>query len=148
MSYAIRKVEVWAGDFVNRAGVLARVLEALTQAGAQLEFLIGRRVTEHTSRVFVAPLKGAKQKAAAGGVGLVPAGGMHSVRVEGPNRPGLGAEMARALAAAGINIRGASAAAVGRKSVFYFAFETEEELKLALSVLRKVLRSKKRASRR
>jgi len=148
MSSTIKKVEVWAGDFVNRAGVLARVLEALTQAGAQLEFLIGRRVTEHTSRVFVAPLKGAKQKAAAGSVGLVPAGGMHSVRVEGSNRSGLGAEMTRALAAAEINIRGVSAAAIGRKSVFYFAFETEEEVETALSVLRRLLRSKKRASRR
>lgn len=144
MSYTIKKVEVWAGDFVNRAGVLARVLEALTQAGAQLEFLIGRRVTEHTSRIFVAPLKGSKQKEAAGGVGLVPANGMNAVRVEGPNRAGLGAEMARALAAAEINIRGVSAAAIGRKSVFYFAFETEEEVKVVLRALRKVLRSSKR----
>jgi predicted amino acid-binding ACT domain protein len=144
MSYTIRKVEVWAGDFVNRAGVLARVLEALTGAGAQLEFLIGRRVTEHTSRIFLAPLKGKRQKEAAGAVGRVVARGLNSVRVEGPDRAGLGAGMSRALATEGINIRGVSAAAIGRNSVFYFAFKTEVEANQAMGVLRKTLRPRKR----
>jgi predicted amino acid-binding ACT domain protein len=144
MSYAVKKVEVWAGDFVNRPGILARVLEALTQAGARLEFLVGRRVTEHTSRIFVAPLTGKQQKSAAGAVGLVPARGMNAVRVEGPDRAGLGAEMSRAIAGHDINIRGVSAAALGRKAVFYFAFANDDEARAAMSVLRKALRKSKR----
>jgi hypothetical protein len=144
MSYTIKRVDAWAGDFVNRPGTLARVLEALTEAGAQLEFLIGRRVTERTSRIFVAPLKGRKQQSAAREVGLVPAESMFAVRVEGPDRRGLGAEMSRAIASAGVNIRGVSAATVGRKSIFYLAFKTPDEAKEAMSILRKLFRSRKR----
>lgn len=144
MSYTIRKVEAWAGDFMNRPGTLARVLEALTEAGVQLEFLIGRRVTEHTSRIFVAPLSKRKQRQAAGEVGLVPAEGMHAIRVEGPDRRGLGAEMARALASAEVNIRGVSAATIGRKSIFYMAFKTPEEARQATTILRRLLRARQR----
>jgi predicted amino acid-binding ACT domain protein len=144
MSYKIKKVEVWAGDLLNRPGMLARVLEALAQAGAQLEFLVGRQVTEETSRIFVAPLKGKKQKQAAADVGLVSATGMHSIRIEGPDRPGLGAEISRAVAAAGINIRGVSGATIGRKSVVYLAFEGDEDAKLATKAIQKRLRSPKR----
>ena len=144
MTYTITKVEVWAGDFVNRPGMLARVLEALTQAGVRLEFLIGRRVTEATSRIFVAPLKGKREKQIATEVGLVSASGMFALRVEGLDRVGLGAEMARAIAAADINIRGVSAATIGRKSVFYFAFKTDTEFKAAKRVLQQLLRAKPR----
>ena len=129
---------------MNRPGMLARVLEALTEAGAQLEFLIGRRVTERTSRIFVAPLKTKKQKDAAQAVGLVRASGMHALRVEGPDRRGLGAEMSRAIASAGINIRGVSAATVGRKSVFYLAFKTPGECGAAAAVLRRLLGGRRR----
>ena len=144
MSYTIRKVEVWAGDIMNRPEMLARLLEGLAQAGAQLEFLVARRVTEKTTRVFVSPLKGKKQKQAAESVGLVPAAGMHSIRIEGPDRPGLGAEIARCVAAAGINIRGASAAAVGRKGTFYLAFKTLAEATAAAKAVRKRLTTSKR----
>jgi predicted amino acid-binding ACT domain protein len=137
--YTIKKVEVWVGDIRNRPGMLARVLEALTSAGAELEFLIARRVTENTSRVFLAPLKGVKQKRAADEVGLVPAVAMHSLRIEGPDRAGLGAEITRAVGDQGLNIRGVSAAAIGRKTVFYLAFEKEEETKTAARILRKLL---------
>ena len=106
--------------------------------------MIARRATAHTSRVFLAPLKGKKQKQAAEDVGLVPADGMHAFRIEGPDRGGLGAEITRAVAKAGINIRGASGAAIGRKVVFYLAFEKESELQDAMKTARKVLSKKRR----
>lgn len=144
MAYTVRKVEVWAGDFLNRPGVLARVLEALTAAGAELEFLVGRRVTERTSRVYVAPLRGRRQQQAARDVGLVPAPGLNAVRVEGPDRAGLGAELTRAIAAGEINIRGVSAASLGRKAVFYLGFKTAAEADGAVRAVRKMLRGTKR----
>jgi hypothetical protein len=142
--YTINKVDVWAGDIRNRPGMLARVLEALAQSGAELEFLIARRVTENTSRVFLAPLKGVKQKRTALDVGLVQAEGMNSLRIEGPDRAGLGALVARAVADHGLNLRGASGAAIGRKTVLYLAFESADEVKAAAGVVRKLLRTKKR----
>ncbi len=139
MPYTIKKVDVWAGDILNRAGMLARVLEALTNAGAQLEFMIARRLNERTSRVFLAPIKGVKQHRAASEVGLVRASGMHSLRIGGPDRAGLGARITRAVAERGINLRGASAASIGRKAVFYLAVDSEPNLKEAMRVVRKVL---------
>ena len=70
MSFSVKPVDAYATDVMNRAGMLARVLEALTNAGADLEFVIARRVTQNTSRVFVAPLKGAKVLRAASDVGM------------------------------------------------------------------------------
>lgn len=144
MSYKIAKVEVWAGDLVNRPGMLARVLESLKNAGASLEFVIARRASEHTSRVFVAPIKGKKQKQAAGDVGLVPATGMHAMRIDGPDRPGLGAELTRAIADKGINLRGVSAAALSKKCVTYVALETVDDMTAAMKIAKKTLASKKK----
>ncbi len=140
MPYTINKVDVWAGDILNRSGMLARVVEALTNAGAQLEFMIARRVNDKTSRVFLAPIKGAKQHRVASDVGLVRASGMHSLRIEGPDRAGLGAAITRAVADNGINLRGASAAAIGKKAVFYLAVESDQNLREATRVVRKLLR--------
>ena len=142
MAYTVKKVETWVGDTLNQPGTLARLLEALTEAGAELEFIIARRVTERTSRIFVAPLRTKKQRLAAAAVGLVPAVSMHALRIEGPDRKGLGAAMARAISAAGLNIRGASAAKLGRKSVVYLAFKEEAEVRSAAQILRKLLRGK------
>lgn len=144
MPYKFSKAEVWAGDILNRPGTLARVLEALANSGAQLEFMIARRVSEATSRVFFAPLKAAKQKKAALELGLVPAQGLHVLRIEGQDRPGLGAALTRAVADHGLNLRGASAAAVSKKTAFYLAFEKEEDLKAAMKIARKALASKRK----
>lgn len=146
MSYRLSKVEVWAADIVNRPGMLARVLEALTNAGASLEFMVARRASENTSRLFLAPLKGAKQKQAATNAGLVPAAGMHTVCICGPDRPGLGAEITRAVADQGVNLRGASAASIGGKATIYLGLASASDLEQAIKVVKRALTS--RASKR
>lgn len=144
MSFKIAKTEVWATDIMNRPGTLARLLESVSKAGAKLEFGIARKVDENTSRVFLSPIKGAKQQKAAREAGLVPTNGMHTLRIEGPNRVGLGAELTQAVAEKGINLRGASGAAIGNKAVFYLAFESEADAKNALSVSKKQLSAKRK----
>ncbi|MEK6644344.1 MAG: amino acid-binding protein [Planctomycetota bacterium] len=140
MSYVMKPIGVYAIDIMNRPGMLARILEALSNAGADLEFVIARRVTQNTTRVFVAPLKGAKVLRAAKDVGLQIAEGMHALRIEGPDRPGLGAMMTRGLASAGLSIRGLSAASIKKRSVCYIALATEAEMVTAQKVLKKVLK--------
>ncbi len=142
MSYKIGRVDVWAVDLLNRPGMLARVLEGLFNSGANLEFVIARRVTENTSRAFIAPIKGAAQVRAARDCGLAKAAGMHVVRIEGPDRPGLGANITRRLADANLNIRGLSSAALGKRSVCYIALASEEDAKLTQRVVKKLLTSK------
>ena len=144
MAIAISKVDVWAGDIEDRAGALASKLEALSEAGANLEFVIARRAPERpgTGVVFLAPLSGAAQTKAAASVGLSKAVGMHSLRLEGPNRPGFSAKIGRAIADAGINVRGVSAAAIGRRCVVYFAFDSDADASKAGLVLKKAFGAK------
>lgn len=143
MSFKISSVRPFVVDVVNRPGMLARVLEALRNAGANLEFVIARRVTQNTARLFVAPLKGAKQLRAAAEVGLRPAGTLHTLRIAGPDRAGAGSEITRAIADAGLNIRGLSAAAVGKQSVCYVAFALADDAARAAGIVRKALSRKR-----
>ena len=142
MAYSIRKVDVWAGEIDDRPGGLAGKLEALAKAGANLEFIIARRQPDKpgTGVVFLTPVKTPKQKQAASAAGFNTTSSLRSVRVEGPDRPGLGIKMTRALAEAGINMRGLSAAALGRRSVSYFAFDNVEDADNAVKLLKKALK--------
>ena len=142
MAYSIKKVEVWAGEVADRPGGLADKMDALSGAGANLEFVIARRSPDKpgTGVVFVTPIKGAKQKGAAQSAGLTTTDSLHSVRVDGPDKAGLGAKMAKALADAGINLRGISAAALGRRAVSYFAFDSAADAENAVRVLKKALK--------
>ena len=142
MAYTVKKVDVWAGEIADRPGGLAGTLAALSNAGANLEFLVARRAPDKpgTGVVFVTPIKGVKQKAAAQQAGLGTSEGLHSVRVEGPDRAGLGAKMTDALAEAGINVRGLSAAAIGRRGITYFAFDGAADADTAVRLLKKVLK--------
>lgn len=142
MAYSIKKVDVWAGEVADRPGGLASTVSALSEAGANLEFVVARRAPDKpgTGVVFVTPIRGAKQKSAAQAAGLGTTDSLHSVRVEGPDRAGLGAKMTDALAGAGINLRGLSGAAIGRRAVSYLAFDSAADAATAIGVLRKALK--------
>ena len=135
MALQVSQVQVWAAAIEDRPGGTAEKLQALAQAGANLEFAIARRTPEKGGGVlFVTPIETGVQEAAKA-AGFQAAGGLHSVRVEGPDEPGLGARLAGALASAGINVRGISAAAIDRKMVCYLAFDSPEDAAKAEEVL-------------
>jgi len=135
MALQISQVQVWAATIEDRAGGAAEKLQALAQAGANLEFAIARRTPEKGGGVlFATPIADAAQEAARA-AGFQVAEGLHSVRVEGPDEPGLGARLAGALASAGINVRGISAAAIGQNMVCYLAFDSPEDADKAQEVL-------------
>jgi hypothetical protein len=142
MAYTIKKVDVWAGEIADRPGGLGTALATLSEAGANFEFLVSRRAPDKpgTGVVFVTPIKGAKQKGAAQAAGLNTTDNLHSVRVEGPDRAGLGTKMTQALADAGINLRGVSAAALGRRAVTYFAFDSAADADTAIRTLKRALK--------
>ncbi len=142
MPYKISKVDVWTGPIEDKPGGLAVVLDALSAAGAQLEFLLARRDVPGKGVVFLAPLKGAKQTAAAKNACLAKGADLAALRIDGPDKPGIGATVAKALAAASINLRGLSAAAIGRQSVFYLAFDNKDDAAKAQRALAKALSGK------
>jgi hypothetical protein len=141
MPYEITKVDVWAATIKDQPGGLAAKLEALADAGASLEFVIARRAPESPGKgvVFVAPIRGAAQQGAARKAKFRKAKSLCSLRVSGSDKAGLGARITQAIADAGINMRGLSAAALGRKCVVYFAFDSAADASKAARVLRKTL---------
>jgi hypothetical protein len=140
MALEVTHVKVWSASLEDKPGGLAGKLDALARAGANLEFVIARRAPDKpgTGVVFVTPIAGAAQIRAAKAAGFHASESLHSVRVAGPDAPGLGAKMTLALAAAGINLRGLSAAAFGRRMVCHLALDTGPDAKKAAAVLKKL----------
>src|SRR5713101_8224586 len=93
--------------------------------------------------VFLAPLKARKTTEAAATAGLTPATGMAAFRVEGSDRPGLGAKMTSAIADAGVNMRGLSAAALGSRFVAYVAFDSVADAEKAAKAIRAATTAKR-----
>jgi len=134
----VSRADVWAASIDDRPGGLAEKLAALAEAGAQLEFVIARRAPDKpgTGVVFLTPLKGAAQIRAAKKAGFEKTESLHSLRVEGPDKPGLGAQMTQALAQAGINLRGLSAAAIGPRCVVHLALDSVADASKAARILK------------
>jgi hypothetical protein len=140
MKFKISRTDTWAAPIEDRPGGLANALAALAAAGADLELIIARRAPEKkgTGVVFVTPIKGAKQVKAAAAVGFQKTDSLHSLRIEGADKPGTGAKLTRALADAGINLRGFSAAALGKQFVSHIAVDTTADAARAAAALKKL----------
>lgn len=138
MALKASKADVWVVSIEDRAGAAAEKLEALAQGGANLEMVFARRTDEPGKGVmFVTPVKGAKAAKAAQAAGFGKPQSIHSVRIEGGDKPGLGSKIARALGDAGVSFRGMSAAAFGKKFVSYIACDTAEDQARAIAALKK-----------
>jgi hypothetical protein len=124
----------------DKPGSLAAKLKALSDAGVNLEYVLARRAPDKpgTGVLFVTPIKGAKQCRAAKDAGFHKTAKLHAVRVEGPDKPGQGAEMAQTLADQGINLRGLSAVAFAKKFMCHVALDTAADAIKALRILRRL----------
>jgi hypothetical protein len=140
MALKISKVDVWAGEMADQPGGLARVLEGLARAGGSLDCVIARRQPERpgTGVVFVSPVKGKRAPDAARGAGLNQAADIATLRVEGPDKPGLGGRLSRAVADAGVNMRGLSAMVLGGKFVAYIGFDSDSDADRAAAAMKNV----------
>jgi hypothetical protein len=137
MSYTVSKVEMWSAEIEDRVGGLSDKLEAIADAGADLEIVVARRQPHQPGKgiVFVGPIKGAKAQKAAAAAGLSRASDLFALRVESPNKPGDCARVARMLADAGINLRGLAATVCGGKYVLSLGFDTQDAAAKAARLL-------------
>jgi hypothetical protein len=137
MSLAAKRVDVWAATIEDQPGGLAEKLAPLAEAGADLEFAVARRAPDKpgTGVVFVTPLQGDAQTSAGAEAGFAVADSLHSVRVEGDNKPGIAAQLTKKLADVGINLRGLSAAVIGGQFIMYLALDTADDAEKAMSVI-------------
>jgi hypothetical protein len=138
MKLQVKRVDVWTGEMGDRPGGLGEKLAALSAARVSLDFVLARRCPEAPGKavVFLSPIRGARQVQAAAGAGLAKAENIFSVRVEGPDRPGVGACMAEALAEAGLNLRGLSAAVIGKRFVAHIACDTAADADKVARILK------------
>lgn len=137
MDLLVERVDVWAATIQDRPGGLAEVLTTLREAGADLQFIIARRAPEAPGKgvVFVTPLQGDREIRAAAQVGFNVAQSLHSVRVMGPDRPGIAAELTQKLADGGINLRGFSASVIGAQFVAHMAVDSPDDANKAIAIL-------------
>lgn len=125
--FEITRVDIWVASLEDRPGALAQKLSALAAAGANLDFVIVRPTGEKAGQgvLFVAPLHGQQQLTAAEDLGLKKSS-INSLRITGPDRPGIGAGITGTLAEAGINIAGMTAAVVEDRCVIYIRLESDD----------------------
>jgi hypothetical protein len=142
----IKKVDVWAGDLRDQPGGLAQVLSTVAGGGASVECVIARRRESGGGVVFISPISGKRAQEAARSAGLRQAD-MGTLRIEGPDRPGLGSRITRAIADAGINMRGLTAAVLGGNFVCYIGFDTPADADRAARAIKGVQASGGRARR-
>jgi len=144
MALKVTKTQVWAVEIQDQPGGLAKVLGALAEAGANLECVIARRAPDKPGAAvaFVTPLRGKKVLAAAAAAGFQEAQKVATVKVEGGDRPGLGAQITKAVADAGVSLRGLSAAVVGRQFVCYLGLDSQDDANKAAAALKALARKK------
>ena len=134
----VERVDVWAAPIRDEAGSLANLLIGLREAGADLDFVVARRAPDKPGKgvVFVTPLRGDMEIAAAAQLGFNTTDSVYSVRVEGPNQRGITAELTEKLGAAGIAVRGCTASVSGARFVAFIGLDNSEDAAKAADILK------------
>jgi hypothetical protein len=145
MPVTVKSISLWRKEVVNQVGVLARTLEPVSKAGANLRVLMGYRYPGDATKAAVElfPVAGKKVAAAASEAGLV-ASSIPTLLVEGDDKPGLGQAIAEAIAEARVNMTFFVAQTIGRKFSAVLGFETEADAKTAAPLIKKAAASKKK----
>ena len=144
MPVTVKKIVLWRKELDNQAGTLARTLEPLARAGADLQVVMGYRYPGNEAKAVIElhPVAGRRVTSAAEQVGLA-ASSIPTLLVEGDNRPGLAHEVAQSVADAGINLSFLVAQVLGKRFVATLGFETEADAKKAAVLIKKATASRK-----
>jgi len=145
MAARVRVITLWRREVENRPGALARTLEPLARAGANLEVLMAYRYPgeEQTAAIELYPVSGKRATAAAQAAGLT-ATSIPALLVEGDNRAGEAHTITRAIADAGINLSFFLAQVIGKKYSAILGFETEANARRASSLIKRAKAPKKK----
>ena len=137
MKFTVTKADVWMATIEDREGGAAEKLEPLAKAGASLEFVLVHRLPEQAGKgvAYVAPIEGVRAISVAQEAGFEKVVNFCKLRIEGADEPGLGAEITRAVANAGISLRGLTSTVIGGKFVAYLTLDKTQDAAKAMSVL-------------
>jgi predicted amino acid-binding ACT domain protein len=146
MSITIRSITLWRTQTADRPGLLAGVLAPFAEGGNDLRIVMGYHVPGPEGRTAVLelfPVSGKKAETSATAVGLATSS-IPTLLVEGDDRAGLGHELARGVADAGVDIHFLVAQVIGRKFSAVFGFGGEEDARKAAAAMKKAAREKGR----
>jgi hypothetical protein len=139
MAVTVKKAILWRREVDNSPGMLASILQPLSEASADLQVVMAYRYPsgENKAAIELYPVSGRKSAAAAQTAGLAPSS-ISTLVVEGDNRPGLGHTIAQAVGDAGINMSFVMAQVVGRRYSAVFGFENETDASKAATLIKRV----------
>jgi hypothetical protein len=138
MAVTIKPITLWRCEVQDRPGALARILEPLAAAKADLQVVMGYKVPGDKTRSVLElwPVSGRKLTRAAEQAGLSPSD-IPTLLVTGDNRPALGYAIARAIADASINLSFLVTQVLGRRYSAVLGFETEADARQAVALIKK-----------
>jgi len=137
MGFKLDRVHVWAVEVADRAGGVAAKLNFLAQAGANLEFILTKRLPDKpgTGILYVAPISGPIQVRAAKAAGMAETDNPVVLRVEGDNEAGLAHRLTQHWALAGISMQELTMCVLEDRFVGYAAFDTVGDANRAAAIL-------------
>jgi hypothetical protein len=137
MHLQVRKIQVWSAELPDRPGSALAKLEKLAEAGADLSYIFTRPhpINPDLAILFLAPIHGPEQIRAAQAAGFSQADDVAMLAVEGDNQPGIGFQIMKQMAVAGINLRGLSISTLENRFLAFLAFDNHDIATLALRLL-------------
>lgn len=137
MSFKMQRVHVYHAEVEDKPGGISGKLKSLAEAGAHLEYVYSQRSLNKPGMgdLFVAPLHGNGELAAARAAGLHEVPEPIVMRVEGDDKTGLGGRLTQAWELAGINLHGLVMSVVGNRFVGYATFDSVADANKAATIL-------------
>lgn len=137
MSFKMQRVHVFHGEVEDKPGGISTKLKSLAEAGAHLEYVYSQRSDSKAGvgDLYVAPLHGNGEVAAARAVGMHEVNEPIVMRVEGDDRLGLGGRLTQAWEIAGINLHGLVMSVIGGRFVGYATFDSVADANRAATIL-------------
>jgi hypothetical protein len=137
MSFKMQRVHVFHAEVVDKPGGIAGKLKKLAEAGAHLEYVYSQRSASKTGvgDLYVAPIHGNGEIAAARSVGLHEVSEPIVMRVEGDDKTGLGGRLTQAWEMAEINLHSLYMSVIGGRFVGYATFDTVADANRAATIL-------------
>ena len=137
MSFKMQRVHVFHAEVEDKAGGISGKLKTLAEAGAHLEYVYSQRSPEKAGigDLYVAPLHGTNELAAAREAGMHEVSEPIVMRVSGDDKAGLGGRLTQAWEMAGINLHGRVMSVIGGKFVGYATFDTVADANKAATIL-------------
>ncbi len=137
MSFKMQRVHLFHAEVDDKPGGVAVKLKKLAEAGAHLEYVYSQRSATKPGMgdLFVAPLHGGSEMAAARAAGRPGGGAPSAWGGGGAPRAGGGGGVTQAWEIAGINLHGLVMSVVGGRFIGYATFDSVADANKAATIL-------------